>query len=107
MYKALQGIYNSVKACVRDKHAYSDFFDCPRGVKQGCLLSPIMFSLFINELAVEIIRAGKHGIQLIPDAIEIFVMLFADYVILLSNTIVGLQNQLDHLKKEGVLNRKI
>ena len=44
---------------------------------------------------------GKHGIQLIPGAIEIFLLLFADDVILLSNTIEGLQNQLDSLKREA------
>ena len=86
---------------MRDKCSYSDYFDCPRGVKQGCLLSPLMFSFFINELAVELSKTGKHGIQLIPGAIEIFLLLFADDVILLSNTIVGLQNQLDSLKREA------
>ena len=59
-----------------------------------------MFSFFINELAIEVSKTGKHGIQLIPGTIEIFLLLFADDVILLSNTIVGLQNQLDSLKRE-------
>ena len=59
-----------------------------------------MFSFFINELAIEVSKTGKHGIQLIPGTTEIFLLLFADDVILLSNTIVGLQNQLDSLKRE-------
>ena len=101
LYMALRGIYNSVIACVRDKCSYSDYFACPGGVKQGCLLSPLMFSFFINELAIEVSKTGKHGIQLIPDTIEIFLLLFADDVILLSNTIIGLQNQLDSLKREA------
>ena len=60
-----------------------------------------MFSFFINELAIEVSKTGKHGIQLIPGTIGIFLLLFADDVILLSNTIVGLQNQLDSLKREA------
>ena len=44
-------------------------------------------------------KTGKHGIQLIPGTTETFLLLFADDIILLSNTIVGLQNQLDSLKK--------
>ena len=59
-----------------------------------------MFSFFINELAIEVSKTGKHGIQLIPGTTEIFLLLFADDVILLPNTIVGLQNQLDSLKRE-------
>ena len=45
--------------------------------------------------------SGKHSVQLIPGTTEISLLLFADDVILLSNTIVGLQNQLDSLKREA------
>ena len=36
-----------------------------------------------------------------PGAVEIFLLLFADYMILLSDTVVGLQNQLNSLKQEA------
>ena len=44
-------------------------------------------------------QQGKYGIQLIPDliGIGIFILLFADDVILVSDTICGLQNQLNSL----------
>ena len=45
--------------------------------------------MFIHELAVELSKRGRHGIQLIRGATEIFLLLFADDVILLSNTIAG------------------
>ena len=48
LYMALRGIYNSVIAGVRDKCSYSDYFACPGGVKQGCLLSPLIFFLFLQ-----------------------------------------------------------
>ena len=44
-----------------------------------------MFSLFVNESVVEVSRNDKHGIQMIPGAIEIFLLLFADDVILMSS----------------------
>eukprot|EP00745_Piridium_sociabile_P040569 TRINITY_DN782_c0_g1_i3.p1 TRINITY_DN782_c0_g1~~TRINITY_DN782_c0_g1_i3.p1 ORF type:complete len:396 (+),score=16.17 TRINITY_DN782_c0_g1_i3:171-1358(+) len=94
-------MYDTVWACVRDKCLYSEYFNCPRGVKQGCVLSPQLFSFFINELAVELFKRGKHGIQLVPGAIEVFLMLFADDAILLSDTVIGLQNQLNVLKTEA------
>ena len=101
LYFALRSIYDSVIACVRDKGTYTDYFNCPRGVKQGCLLSPQMFAFFINELALQMSSKGKHGIQLISGAIEIFMLLFADDIILISDTAVGLQNQLNVLKFEA------
>ena len=42
----------------------------------------------------------KHGVQLHPDIIELFIMLFADDVVLLSYTSVGLQHQLNLLEKK-------
>ena len=80
---------------------------CPRGLKQGDIYSPILFSLFINELATEIIQNGKHGITLSPKLIQILIMLFADDVVLLSYTVIGLQQQhnilRDTAKKLGLV----
>ena len=55
------------------------------------------FSLFINELTKDIIESGKHGIQLAPDLIEFLILLFADDVVLLSDSVFGLQTQLNVL----------
>eukprot|EP00745_Piridium_sociabile_P026381 TRINITY_DN42111_c0_g1_i2.p2 TRINITY_DN42111_c0_g1~~TRINITY_DN42111_c0_g1_i2.p2 ORF type:complete len:140 (+),score=5.89 TRINITY_DN42111_c0_g1_i2:195-614(+) len=46
-------------------------------------------------------RVGKHGIQLIPGAVELFLLLFADDVVLLSSTVHGLQTQLNNLRREA------
>ena len=51
---------------------------CVAGLKQEEIRSPILFSLFIHELAKEIMQRGRHGIQLILDLIQIFTLLFAD-----------------------------
>ena len=49
LYKAVRGIYDSVITCVRNKGFCSDFFGCPVGVKQGCLLSPLIFLFFFGQ----------------------------------------------------------
>ena len=61
------------------------------------MCSPVLFSLFINELTKDIIESGKHGIQLAPDLIELLILLFADDVVLLSDSVFGLQTQLNIL----------
>jgi len=99
MLTMLQGVYASIMACVRcgNNNDLTDFFECLQGIKQGCLCSPILFTFFINELANDIINSGRHGIQMLPNQLEIFLMLFADDLALLSSTVIGLQNQLNLL----------
>ena len=76
------------------------FFDCPIhvGLKQGCLLSPVLFSIFINRLSDKMSESGNKGLQFVPEITEILLMLFADDIILLSDTVVGLQRQLSILE---------
>ena len=75
----------------------SGFFHCLQGLKQGCIASPILFSLLVNELANEIFAKARHGIPLGPTDIELFLLLFADDLNLLASNVIGLLNQLNVL----------
>ena len=61
----------------------------------GEVCSPVLFSLLINEQTEEINENGRHGIQLSWDLIQILILLFADDVVLLPDSIIGLQTQLN------------
>ena len=61
------------------------------------MCSTVLFSLFINELALDIIYNGRHGISLRSDFVQLVILLFADDMILLSETVIGLQTQLNNL----------
>ena len=52
----------------------------------------MLFSLFINEIAPSVEQQGMHGIQLLPGLVEIFLLFFADDIVLISDTPRGLQN---------------
>ena len=93
----MRSMYVSVKARVRSGLKLTEVINCSLGVKQGDNCSPVLFSIFINELAVEVIRQGKHGVNFLIDAFELFILLLADDVVLLSETPVGLQRQLNSL----------
>ena len=90
-------MYESLLSCVRTNCEFSDVFECPDGVRQGCVLSPTLFSMFINQLADHMEVNGKDGVEMLPDIMELFILLFADDVALLSTRTNGLQNQLDVL----------
>ncbi|MCB4763515.1 MAG: hypothetical protein LGB78_06400 [Sulfurovum sp.] len=97
-FASIKSVYDSLLSCFRANSEYSDFFDCPVGVRQGCVLRPTIFSLFVNQLANYITETGRHGIQLLSGLVELFILLFADDLALLATAPYGLQNQLNSLK---------
>ena len=93
LLKAIQSVYKCVKSCVRANDSLTDFFDCPVGLRQGCMMSPVLFSLFIDEFGELIEQSGLRGIQMYPDIVEMFLLFFADDVALISDSVIGLQRQ--------------
>ena len=45
-----KSMYSQLKSCVKVKNGLTQFFKCYIGARQGCVSSPIIFSLFINDL---------------------------------------------------------
>jgi hypothetical protein len=98
MFRMLKSMYKTVQSCVRWQEDFSNFFECPSGLKQGCILSGINFSLLIHEVAHAVNCNGKHGVQILPGLQEFFLLFFADDICLISTTPAGLQNQINNLQ---------
>ena len=60
----------------------------------------LIVSLLVSEVADFARENGKHGFQLLSGHEEMFLLLFADDIVLLSSTPSGLQNQIDSLEKK-------
>ncbi|KAI4885658.1 hypothetical protein NFI96_003646 [Prochilodus magdalenae] len=80
---------------IGDKH--TEFFTQERGVRQGCSLSPTLFNIYINELAVQLEQSAAPGLTL-QDG-EVKFLLYADDLVLLSPSSQGLQQHLDLLEQ--------
>lgn len=68
----------------------------PSGVKQGDVLSPALFAVFINDLAREVEQLGEG---VLCDHVLTYIFLNADYIILLSKNEEDLQKNADVLLK--------
>ena len=58
----LKNLYAKVESCVMLGNEWTEFFEILIGLRQGCLLSPMLFDIFINGLAEELIKLGL-GVQ--------------------------------------------
>ena len=99
MIRMIQGIYRNVEGSVRYGAEESESFNCPIGLRQGCVLSPLLFSLLISSVATEINSRGKHGYQFLPGTPEVRNLMFADDLSLISTTPAGLQHSLQILEE--------
>ena len=72
-------MYKDIKCRVKFKGSLSEEFIYSIGVRQGCVLSPLLFNLFINSI-VDIIKSTDVGIS-VGDAI-IFILMYADDIVL-------------------------
>ena len=86
-------MYSSVKLCIRQFSSLSDFFNSNVGVKQGEPLSPFLFLLYINDLADEL----RCGIDENLDELSIFLLLFADDLVIIAKSPEELQSLIDKL----------
>jgi hypothetical protein len=74
----------------------SDFFKCDVGLLQGEIVSPILFSLFVND--IELFLQKDESSCLTLDQLSIYLLLFADDAVIFSETAHGLQTSLHYLK---------
>ena len=94
--RIISSLYSKVKSCVRGADGLTDLFSCSRGVRQGCLLSPLLFALYLNDLD-NCIRESSTGVAVGNERIH--TLLYADDLVLMAKDPVDLQSQLDALAK--------
>ena len=93
MWRVIKKMYESSKSAVLLEGEKSDTFTIEQGVAQGCSLSPILFSVFVNDLLKEVEQTGL-GIQL-SSGKTVGGMLFANDFVGISDSKESLQKLLD------------
>ena len=94
MFTALKSLYVSVRSCVRVNSFHTDWFDVHCGLRQGCILSPLLFNLFIDDLALYI-KSLDLGVEIGEEKLSL--LLYADDIILLAESSSDLQLLLNAL----------
>ena len=102
-YNVVRSMYRNVKSCVSVNDKSSNFFSCNIGVRQGENLSPLLFSIFLNDLEEFLCQHGNiNGVSCESDNVndtlymflKVFVLLYADDTVIIAESAEDLQNAL-------------
>lgn len=99
LLKILISLYDKLKACVRVKEGATDCFDCNIGTRQGCILSPFLFSLYMNELIDMLHCFECMGIYVNQEARNIMILMYADDIAQGANHVIKLQAMINVLSE--------
>uniref|UniRef100_A0A803TKK2 ribonuclease H n=1 Tax=Anolis carolinensis TaxID=28377 RepID=A0A803TKK2_ANOCA len=86
---------SSVKVRLGNSGAASNGIASTRGVRQGCLLAPFCFNFYINDIVEYLKMKEYHGPKIMDR--ELNILIYADDIVLLSTTPVGLRRSLQKL----------
>lgn len=91
----LRQLYSVHKRKVFTTGGWTEWINCQIGVKQGCVLSPILFSLFIHDIVESVNMYGGWvaGDRVLPG------LLFADDLVIIAGSEVELKLKLQKLSE--------
>lgn len=89
----IRDLYTDTKAVVWDGNNVSEEFPTVMGLKQGCILSPTFFSLFIDDVT-KILPGGANVAGL-----EIKILLYADDIVIFAESREALQLMINRIGK--------
>ena len=105
--RIIHDMYVKAKSCIKVGNSLSDFFSSYAGVRQGENLSPILFSMFLNDLA-QFMSTKFEGLEnfsrctfdcLSDDDLEVYLrlylLLYADDTVILAESHDDLQHALN------------
>ena len=100
-YDIIKYIYEGDEVCIKIDDLITPAIKTVMGVRQGCVLSPLLFNIYMADFPRAL--SADIGVNL-SDEYKINCILWADDIILLSETEGGLNKLLDELKKYSDVN---
>ena len=95
-YNVIESFYSNSTPSVRIGNSQLRSFQYASGGRQGCILSPLLFNLYVNDLAFSFNNILSDPFVL-PNGTKLNSLFYADDLIILSRSKLGLQNCLNEL----------
>ena len=95
IYQAIKSLYNNTISCVRLNTELTPWFMSTSGVRQGDVLSPTLFALFVNDLAIDI-KDMHLGVPMANE--DVSILLYADDIVILAENEENLQCMISYMQ---------
>lgn len=92
----VKNMYQQIKSRIRFNNTISEIFEYKKGVIQGESLSPLLFSLYINDLESHLMNNGCSSVEI--EDINLFLFMYADDTVLLAESPEDLQFMMNSLQ---------
>ena len=90
----IKNIYKNVTSCIKIDGKLSPEFDSQTGVRQGCIMSPLLFNIFMSDLPDFLNQEDNVSLN---NDLNINCLIWADDILILSKTESGLKSSLGKL----------
>ena len=95
-YDSIKNMYTQDLACISLGEEITSSFRINQGVKQGCILSPLLFNIFLADLPDQLNHGDARPVQ-INDTESLNSLIWADDLLILSESESGLNTMLQSL----------
>ena len=91
----LLNMYSRTKCSIKCGNKRTDYFTYGRGVRQGCVLYPLILDLYLNEIPNPLKACNFNDPVILPNGLPLSCLFYADDVVLFSSSATGLQTSLN------------
>ena len=94
-FNLIANMYSKSDCCVKADIMRSEYSNYNRGVRQGCILSPVLLNFYLNDIPSRLENTQGLDPITLPNGSRLNLLLYADDLVLISTSAVGLQRSIN------------
>lgn len=97
LIERIKGIYQETEVRIKVKDGLTKRFETRKGIRQGCVMSSALFSLYIADIDKEFEKRGIGGIALGKE--RVWTLSYADDMVVMAKNKVALEDIMHTIKR--------